>query len=721
MKKLLLPFFTLVSIASFSQGGETCASAMNIAFLPYSNSGNTATAADDYFTVCADAGNNGGAKDRVYKYTTGGATEYIDISLCIATTNYDSQLYVYESSCTGPTYACQEDGCQSPAYTSPYNSTITNLMLSASTTYYIVVDGFDGSSSGLFQLNVSVGTGATSVQIPFIDATASLPTAVFHSGNAVGVTDMNNDGLDDIVRAANNTQMFIDFQGATGAFTETSYTNTFGDPWGMCIGDVNNDGFNDVFWGDVSTAYILSSNAAATFTTEIVSTTTGAGSIFVQGANFADINNDGDLDMYVCNDVDMGHIYVGSGIATGGWVFNQSLIPLATVPASDNSGNYASIWTDINNDDKLDFFITHCRQSVISSSDPRRINQIFLNDGAATYTQDVTNFTGLRSGSQSWSTAFADFDNDGDFDAFVLNYNVNSELMRNNGTGVFTNVMAGSGIASTTSFFGMNAVAADFNNDGFIDLFLSGDAHYLYINNGDFTFTLDGNGLVYGTNVVLAEGIGDLNSDGKIDMYASYGDVYNNPSVRNDKLWINNSSNTNNYVSFHMTGVISNKMGIGAKVKIFGPWGTQVREVRSGEGYGIQNSFNCHFGLGTNTMVDSVIIVWPSGTIDNLLDVAANQQVNVTEGTFPLSVTKPIASAVNVSVYPNPNNGMFTIDLGTVMSSTIAIKDMSGRIVTNKTSSLRYNNFNLETFANGVYTYEVITSTGTFSGKLIKQ
>jgi len=719
MKKLLLSLFTLVSVSAFAQGGEDCATATTISSLPYSNVGTTATSVDNYFEICADAGNNGGGKDRVYEYTTGATTEYIDISICVAVTNFDSQIYVYESICSGTPYACQEDGCQSPAYVAPYNSYITNLMLNASTTYYIVVDGFDATQSGPYQLNVSVGVGASLVQIPFTDGTASLPTPLFHSGNAVGVVDMNNDGLDDIVRAQGNTQMFIDFQGATGTWTEIAYSNTFGQPWGMCVGDHNNDGFNDVFYGDYFDSYILTSNSAATFTNEVVNATTGAGTIFVQGANFFDINNDGDLDMYVCNDVDMGHIYVGDG--AGNWSFNQSLIPMATVPVSDNSGNYASIFADVNNDDKQDFFITHCRQSIISPTAGERINQIFLNNGDFTYTQDVTNFTGLRSGAQSWSTTFADFDNDGDNDAFVLNYNVNSEFMRNNGSGVFTNVIATTGVSSTTSFFGMNVVSADFNNDTYIDLFISGSGEeHMYINNGDFTFTDDGDGTVYGTNIILAQGLGDLNHDGKMDMYASYGDVYNSPSTRDDKLWLNNVSNSNHYISFHLNGVVSNKMGIGAKVKIFGPWGIQVREIRSGEAYGIQNTLNAHFGLGANTTVDSVIVVWPSGAIDNLLNVSGDQQINITEGSSPVGIAKPVASAANVSVYPNPNNGTFTIDLGTVVNSTISIKDVSGRIVATVVSNSRYNSFNLANIANGVYTYEVITTGGNFSGKMIK-
>jgi len=155
-------------------------------------------------------------------------------------------------------------------------------------------------------------------------------------------------------------------------------------------------------------------------------------------------------------------------------------------------------------------------------------------------------------------------------------------------------------------------------------------------------------------------------------------------------------------------------------VKIFGPWGIQVREIRSGEGYGINNSFDAHFGLGTNTMVDSVIIVWPSGTIDNLLDVAADQFVTVIEGSSPVN-TSNMAKEAKVVVYPNPNEGLFTIDLGTIKTATIKITDLSGRVVLSQSSIGRYNHINLEAFANGVYTYEVTAAEGKFAGKVVKQ
>lgn len=671
MKNIYRSALALLSIGLGVQvmaqnGGETCATATVISSIPYSANGFTTGMTNDYSTVCPGASNNGNSRDVVYKYTTGTSTEYITISLCLGTTNYDAQVYVYQSTCTGTPVGCSEDQCSNvPTYNDPFLPTITNLTLNSSTDYFIVVDGYSVSQSGNFTINITAGTPPAGGAIQFTDMTSLLPTTSFHSGNAVGVADMNGDGLDDIIRAQNNATMYIDYQTAGGGnFTEQSYANNIGDPWGMCVGDVNNDGMNDVLWGDNGSAYMLVRNGS-TYTGTNISTTTGAGYLFTQGANMFDIDNDGNLDAFVCHDVGMAHVYQNDGV--GGWTFNQGLIPLATVPSSDNSGNYASLWTDINNDNKMDLYITHCRQAVSNSADARRINQIFLNNGDNTFTQDVTNFTNLRIGAQSWSSDFGDMDNDGDMDVFVLNYDVESQFLENNGSGVFTNVISGSGISGTNTYFGMNVVFEDFNNDTYLDILITGDdAHKLYINDGDMTFTLDANDFIYNNYNIQAQGTGDLNHDGHIDIYASYCDLYNNPSTRNDKLWMNDGVDGNNFITFQCEGTVSNINGVGAILKIYGPWGVQVREVRSGEGYGIMNSFDCHFGLGQATSVDSLEVYWPSGTEDVFYNLNANQFVPVLEGSSAntASVTavssdpdKSICEGESVTFTATPVNG----------------------------------------------------------------
>ncbi|CAN5334998.1 hypothetical protein BH09BAC5_BH09BAC5_28100 [soil metagenome] len=561
--------------------------------------------------------------------------------------------------------------------------------------------------------------------ITFTDQTSLLPTSTtFHSGNAIGVADMNNDGKDDIIRANGNSQMFIDYQQApNAAFTEASFPNTFGSPWGMCIGDFDNNGFNDVFWGPNGQGRVLSADATGTnYTTTNVTTLTGAGNVFVQGCNFMDINNDGNLDLFVCHDSGLSHIYQGDGTVTG-WTFNQGLMPLATVPSSDNSGNYASIWTDINGDNLIDLMITHCRQGVTNGTDPRRIDQIFINNGNGTYTQDVTNWTGLRDAEQGWSTAWGDIDNDGDMDAYVLNQTVNGKMQLNNGSGVFTDIMSTSGISNPTSWFGENATFHDFDNDGFVDLLLSGDSCFLYHNNHNNTFSkvLPNPFTALYNKQIRGHAVGDLNNDGFLDVFATYCVLYNSPSAtRWDHVFFNDAiaqGNTNHWIKFYLTGGaapgFSNKNGIGAIVKIYGPWGVQIRDVRSGEGYGLQNSFTLHFGLGTETQVDSAVVIWPSGIVDHTSVLNGDQTVNLLEGGSPLSTHNNISQTLELNVYPNPVTDQAVIRLDHFASLglnnlSVNVYDMTGKVVYTENGLVRsIIVLDRSMFTSGIYLVEV--------------
>ncbi|MBK8659057.1 MAG: CRTAC1 family protein [Bacteroidetes bacterium] len=229
----------------------------------------------------------------------------------------------------------------------------------------------------------------------------------------------------------------------------------------------------------------------------------------------------------------------------------------------------------------------------------------------------------------TWTASFEDIDNDGDLDCVLTETDVASKLLLNDGNGYFTNITAGSGFVLDITPY--QSKMEDLDNDGFVDIIISGDDARVFRNNHNNTFTLV-NGL-FDNNDMLSFATGDLNHDGKIDLYSSYGGVYNSPSSSvNDVLWMNSTDNDNHFITFNLQGTISNRDALGARVEVYGAWGKQIREVRAGESYGTTNTFSCHFGLGTATVVDSAIIRWPKGLVTKLYNRPADQFITVIEG-----------------------------------------------------------------------------------------
>lgn len=467
-----------------------------------------------------------------------------------------------------------------------------------------------------------------SAQIQFDKRTALLTPAQHFSGVAIAVLDMNGDGLDDIARMNQGFQLAIEYQTAPNqpfAHLAAGAVPMNGSQWGMCAADVDNNGFPDVLTGgDYDGVKVAMANATGSAFNITLLNEPGT---FVQTVNFADINNDGWLDAFVCHDDGASRIFGNDG--AGHFAYQPSWLNLATVPPSDNSGNYGSVWSDVDNDGDLDLYIAKCSQFASDPTDPRRINQLFLNNGNGTYTQDTTNASGLRIGAQSWTADFGDMDNDGDFDCFVTNHDVSSQLLENDGAGHFTNISVAAGIFNTVDALAIQGVFRDFDNDGYVDIFVAGTKHYLLRNNGNKTFSPVAG--LFDNNPIESCAIGDLNHDGFQDIYAGYAEVFNDPSLIPDALWMN-AGNANHFFGLNLRGVQSNRSGVGAKVLLYSALGVQVREVRSGESYGIMNSMQVHFGMGQLTQIDSVKIFWPSGMVDVLLQPAVNQYLTVQEG-----------------------------------------------------------------------------------------
>jgi hypothetical protein len=479
--------------------------------------------------------------------------------------------------------------------------------------------------------------------------TAGTLPGSYYSGGVTGVWDMNNDGLNDIVVMDQSKTLRILYQQSDGTFIQVNTGTQLGSSqWGMTVADIDNDGFGDVISGgayDNLRMYNIDANGVAV----IVDMPVG---IFTQAVTLGDMDNDGWLDFFACHDDGPSHMWRNDGAgnlihkntimtdAAGNTVLDYNLYPGNYPGTSDPlmSGNYGNEFSDFDRDGDLDLLVAKCRQASNDPLDKRRTNLLFVNDGNNVYHEDAA-ARGLVNLQQSWTATFGDIDNDGDFDCMMTTHSSTLKLYENNGLGYFTDITAGSGLQNVSGFF-MQGQMTDFDNDGFIDVIYAGGAFGYLRNNGDHTFTAQTNAF-NNPQTMHGFGLGDLNNDGFVDVYAGYGNSngYVTPSNVADRLQINGGNN-NHWVGFHLEGVMSNKNAVGAIVEIHGAWGTQVREVRSGVSYGITNSNILNFGIGSETSIDYAIIHWPAGGTQVITNPGVDQYHNFVE----VDCTAPVAS-----------------------------------------------------------------------------
>ncbi len=482
---------------------------------------------------------------------------------------------------------------------------------------------------------VALAPSSANAMDPFVDSSAQLVNQNSNSGAPMAVADMNADGLDDVVHLDGTRHLQIEYQQADGSFEAQRPIDTMMNSWSMAIADLDGNGYNDIFVGDAFNAqriYLANDDGTAYTPTDL-----GGSGIFVQCSSFADINNDGDLDFFVCHDVGKSLVYHGDGTGALTQTY-ENLDPVSTVP-SDNSGNYGNVWTDYDLDGDIDLYISKCRQGNNNPNSGERLNLLFENDGEGNY-QDVAEAVGLLPRGQTWASDFADIDNDGDLDAFILNHNyvegdAPSHIYENDGTGQFSAITDSAGMRAGLDDVGLGIQTffGDFDNDAYVDLLVSsgnGD-HQVFFNNADGTFTLDNSVLAVGNRTMQSFSIGDLNNDGALDILAGFGASFNQPTGNSDLLLLNPANNGNNWLKVHLTGVDSNASAVGAVVQITGAWGTQTREIRAGESYGVSHSLIEHFGLGTEDTVESLTVTWPSGRVDTLDAVDINTTIDITE------------------------------------------------------------------------------------------
>lgn len=487
------------------------------------------------------------------------------------------------------------------------------------------------------------------------------------------IVDVNGDMLDDIVSLdRRNIQVF--YQQEDGSFEERLYETSFADnglEWSIAAADYNADGFVDfVYGGGSGVTFMRSQDNGGGIDDLTYEEVSFPQFVFSQRSNFVDINNDGHLDLFMCHDVEPNVYYINDG--NGELTYNQG--SLGDYPSG---GNYGSVWLDFDNDRDVDMFIAKC-----GGEPDRRDNEMHVNKGDGTFLEEGFK-VGLEDNMQTWSSAWADYDNDGDMDAWIGASTTSSgfhRIMRNNGDSTFTDVMTGSGLESLNKTSIENQTH-DFDNDGNADIVIGGQILY---GNGDLTFTISNNN-------ISKSAFGDLNNDGFIDGFG-----FGTASM--------NNGNSNNWIKFVTEGEDSNKHGIGARLEITTASGGQMRDVRSGVGFGDMSTMNTHFGLGQDEKVETLTIYWPSGTIDVIEDLDSNQSYRVAEGEGVLGLNDYVVE--DLILFPNPATTTLNINTPQNIAQPIyTVFDINGRRVMH--SKLTSSEIDVSTLPTGTYMLRV--------------
>ncbi|GAB3718868.1 FG-GAP-like repeat-containing protein [Flavobacterium koreense] len=663
MKKITL-ILTLCLFSSWSFAQDTCASALPITAGLHIVAAVNGT--DIPSPICADNGVIAGTNGKGEWYTYTPTQNYtVTISTNISQNNplVDTRFHVYTGTCGNLTcYAGDDDSGANYSSVDVFN-------VIAGTTYIIAFDNRWSSNGFTFQLSEGPFVPTTPQRITY----TTQNIATINSTYNLCVVDMNGDRKDDIAGvSANNLR--IHYQGTGGTFTNTDFpiANTSNMPsWSLAAGDYNKDGYNDLILGGGSAVTFWKSNSTGTaYTNETFSQY-----VFCQRTNFVDLNNDGNLDAFSCHDVDPNVYFMNNGL--GVLTFYQSGITpgATTMGIHPEGGNYGSIFVDYDNDGDQDLFIAKCRGGAGTA----KFNELHKNNGNGTFA-DVSVAANLYDPIQTWSSAWADYDNDGDLDIVVgasSTADGNHKYMRNNGDATFTDITSGSGWDTNTST-SIEHVAHDFDNDGFVDVLGGGNKIMFNLGNGTFA-PANYSGIAVG-------GIGDLNDDGFLDFLNGSTIRYAVP-------------NTNNWVKVSLQGIASNSYGIGARVEIYGAFGKQIREIHSGDGFKYMSSLNAHFGIGAATAITQIIIRWPSGTVDTINNPTINSRVNVVEGS-----TLAVGTFANseFSVYPNPAKNVLNIKSNdSITMKNASVYDLNGKLILS--SSIVNDSINVDSLSTGSY------------------
>jgi enediyne biosynthesis protein E4 len=501
------------------------------------------------------------------------------------------------------------------------------------------------------------------------------------TGTGVAVLDYDNDGWPDIF-FVNGTRLeglpagkapvsHLYRNNHDGTFSDvTRQAGLDGAGWGqgVCAGDYDNDGWEDLF-----VTYFgqnrLYHNRSGVFT-EVADKAgvAGTGKAWGTGCAFVDYDRDGRLDLMVANYVDFNLstapapgerpscIWKGVPVMCG-----PRGLPGAKNILYHNRGD--GTFEDVTRKARIDQTEGHYCLSVstldfdddgwpdiyIASDSAPSI--LYHNNRDGTFT-DVAVMAGTAFNEDGreqagMGTSVADYDGDGWLDIVKTNFSDDTPtLYRNRGDGTFDDVTVSAGLGVNTQYLGWGIMFFDFDNDTWPDLVLVNGHVYpevdkyklnssyqeprvLFHNNGNGKFTdisaAAGPGI---TRLASSRGlaVGDFWNDGRQSLAIS--NMNQPPS-----LLVNQLHSANHWIAFKTVGTRSNRDGVGARIKVSLGTRVLIDEVRSGSSYDSQNDTRVHFGLGTAAKVDWVEVRWPSGLIERFQNLRVDSIQTLTEGS----------------------------------------------------------------------------------------
>ena len=516
------------------------------------------------------------------------------------------------------------------------------------------------------------------------DSDPSKKYIVESMSGGVLLIDYNRDGWPDIYftnapTVAQAVKDPKDLDGVRGALYRNNHDGTFTDvtagsgldkpcfAMGGAVGDYNNDGWPDIYLTCLGGNILYRNNGNGTFT-DVTAKAGVADGRWSTGAAFGDYDGDGYLDLMVANYVDF-HLddlpgfgsapyckYRGIDVqcgprglrGAGDSLFHNNgdgtftnVAKQAGVDDPDGYYGMSVIFADFNNTGRPDIY-------VANDSTPKFL---YKNLGNGKF-KDI----GLQSGTAvsedgseqaSMGIAVGDYDHSGRPSLYVTNFSDENDLLyHNDGDWNFSEDSYPSGLAlASLPYVKWGTAFVDLDNDGWLDL-LTVDGHVypqvdslpsgaryrepkvlsMNMGNGNFCDASKQAGpALMEPRVSRGLAVGDLFNNGQMD--AVVGDLDGSPMVLK-----NMGIPGRHWVSFELAGTKSNRLAIGARLKLVAGGMTQTDEIHSGGSYLSQNDLRVHFGLGKATKIDSLTIYWPSGHVDTITNLAVDKFYSVLEG-----------------------------------------------------------------------------------------